>query len=316
MNTAVALLIFNRPDKTERVLESIRQVKPPKLFVVADGPRPDHPDDVHKCAASRSVIEQVDWDCEVIKNYSDVNMGCGLRISTGLDWVFDQEEMVIILEDDCIPQPTFFGFCEELLERYEDDERIMMICGYNPLTEWKSHQQSYHFSYISVCWGWASWRRAWKYYDFHMELWLEPEVKNRIRDVIGGQRNYLLVERIFDTVHAGKIDTWAFRWFFTRLSQSGLVVTSSTNLVENVGFGEDATHWKKKNADPKRLAQAMSFPLRHPLVVAPDRDYDNMRYKQWRGTLVDRSIKNGKRFLRGIKNSVFSSFSKYGQKAF
>lgn len=314
MNTAVAFLIFNRPGPTQQVFEAIRQAKPPKLLVVADGPRTHKLGEAEKCAATRSIIEQVDWDCEVIKNYSDTNLGCGLRVSSGLNWVFEQVEEAIILEDDCIPDQTFFQFCDELLEKYRDDEQVMMICGTNPLPEWKSSQQSYHFSYISVAWGWASWRRAWKHYDFHMKLWALPEVRDRIRDVIGNIRDYSLVKKIFDNMYAGKIDTWDYQWFFTRLSQMGLVITPALNLVRNVGFGEDATHWKSKKEDPDRKVYSMSFPLKAPPALAPDRDYDNMRYRQWRGTLLERSTKNAKRFLRGIKNLVFSSFSRFNKK--
>ena len=131
MRTPVAFLIFNRPDATRRVFESIRDAKPPLLLVVADGPRPDRPDDSRACAEARSLIDRVDWNCEVRTNYSDVNLGCGKRVSSGIDWVFQQVEEAIILEDDCVPDPTFFRFCEELLEKYRHDERISEIGGVN-----------------------------------------------------------------------------------------------------------------------------------------------------------------------------------------
>jgi hypothetical protein len=132
LKTPVALIIFKRPDTTERVFETIRQAKPPKLLVVADGPRTDQPGEAEKCAATRAIIDRVDWDCEVLKNYSDSNLGCGLRPATGISWVFEQVEEAIVLEDDCVPHPTFFRFCEELLEYYRHDERIMSISGINP----------------------------------------------------------------------------------------------------------------------------------------------------------------------------------------
>ena len=168
MLTPIVFLIFNRPDTTKRVFEAIRQAKPKKLLVVADGPRDDRQGEAEKCAAVRSIIDTVDWDCKVLTNYADVNLGCGLRVSSGLDWVFEQVEEAIILEDDCLPHPSFFPFCEEMLDLYRHDERIMHIAGTNSLEEWKSDVQSYHFSYTGGIWGWATWQRAWKYYHFKM----------------------------------------------------------------------------------------------------------------------------------------------------
>ena len=147
MKTPVAFIIFNRPDTTKRVFEAIRHAKPPKLLVIADGPRADRPGEAEKCAAAREIIEGVDWECEVLTNYSDVNLGCGKRVSTGIDWVFDQVEEAIILEDDCLPNPSFFKFCELMLEQYRHDQRIMSISGTNYLETWKSSIQSYYFSY-------------------------------------------------------------------------------------------------------------------------------------------------------------------------
>lgn len=295
----IALIIFKRPDATQKVLEAIRQVKPSKLFVVADGPRPDQPDEAEKCAAARAVIDSIDWDCEVIKNYADVNMGCGLRPATGISWVFEQVEAAIILEDDCVPDPTFFRFCQELLEQYQDDERIMMISGTNNvMQEWRYDIQDYHFSYISTAWGWATWRRAWKHFDFEIKQWAQPEVRHRIADVMGGSK---MCHPMFDAVYTGKQKSaWDIQWVFARLSQSGLVITPALNLVTNVGFGADATHHKHANNSKFNLpARSISFPLRAPLTVTVDREFDQLRFKKWRksGGLVRRSIGKLKKLL-------------------
>jgi hypothetical protein len=171
IKTPVAFLVFNCPDTTIRVFEEIRCARPPKLLVVADGPRADRPGEADKCQAVRAVIETVDWPCEVLKNYSDVNLGCKIRVSSGLDWVFEQVEEAIILEGDCLPHPTFFRFCEELLETYRDDERIGMISGDNFQFGRKRGDASYYFSRYNHIWGWASWRRAWQHYDRNMAIW-------------------------------------------------------------------------------------------------------------------------------------------------
>ncbi len=158
IRTPVALIIFNRPDTTERVFAEIAKARPPKLFIIADGPREDRPGEAERCASARAIVDRVDWNCEVQKNYSDVNLGCGARPATGISWVFDQVEEAIILEDDCIAHPTFFRFCDELLEKYRDDERIMHIAGNNFQFGNQRTSFSYFFSHHNICWGWASWR--------------------------------------------------------------------------------------------------------------------------------------------------------------
>src|SRR4028118_433764 len=184
MKTPVVLIIFNRPAQTEKVFEVIRQAKPPKLLVIADGSRAERPGEAEKCAAARAVIDRVDWDCEVFKNYSDVNLGCDPRISSGLNWVFETVEEAIILEDDCVPHPTFFRYCEELLERYRHDARVMNISGQNVLFGRHRTEYSYYFSRYTLCWGWASWRRAWQYFDVDVKLWPEIRDQNLIKNVL------------------------------------------------------------------------------------------------------------------------------------
>lgn len=282
MNIPVALLIFNRPDKTEKVLEVIRQVKPDKLLIVADGPREDHSDDVERCKAARAVIDSVDWNCQVLKNYSDVNLGCGKRPATGITWIFEQVEEAIILEDDCLPHPDFFYFCEIMLERYRNDSRVMMISGTNFLGEWKSDIQSYHFSYMGGIWGWASWRRAWNHFDYHIKLWGESEVQERIRDVLCNEKLFKKREEIFWKTYRNSepISWWDYQWSFARLSQSGLSIVPSVNLISNIGFGEDSTHTKStqsKVADLRRLA--LKFPIKFNGFLAVDRDYDEKAFE-------------------------------------
>ena len=152
LTTPVVFIIFNRPDTTAKVFEAIRQAKPPKLLVIADGARIDKPGEAEKCAAARAIINQVDWQCEVLTNYSNVNLGCRKRVSSGLDWVFEQVEEAIVLEDDCLPHPSFFQYCQELLEKYRDDERIMMISGDNFQFGNETTEYSYYFSRYGHCW--------------------------------------------------------------------------------------------------------------------------------------------------------------------
>jgi hypothetical protein len=277
LQSPVALLIFNRPEPTTEVISRIAEAKPQKLLVVADGPRADRQGEAERCAAARkAVLERINWQCEVLTDFSDQNVGCRKRVSSGLDWVFTQVDSAIVLEDDCLPDPTLFRFFDEMLTRYRDDERIMMISGFNPIADgWKANTQQYHFSYCGSIWGWASWRRAWKHYDVNMKLWGSDEIRNRIKDILADPRLYESRLALYDKVHRGEIDTWDFQWSFARLIQSGLSVVPSRNLVSNIGFGSDATHTKRGSAAVDSAAtHAMTFPIRFHDYVAVDREYD------------------------------------------
>ncbi|CCI37410.1 hypothetical protein [Microcystis aeruginosa] len=268
LTTPVALLIFNRPDTTARVFEAIRQAKPPQLLVVADGPRPDRPDDIEKCKAARAIIEGVDWDCEVLTNYSDVNLGCKNRVSSGLDWVFSLVEEVIILEDDCLPHPSFFRFCQDLLDYYRDDKRIMAISGDNFQLGRNRTEYSYYFSRYNHIWGWASWRRAWQYYDVKMKLWQEIHDGNWLEYILGEGQSVKYWTKIFQSAYDGKIDTWDYPWTFACWIQNGLTILPNANLVSNIGFGEDATHTIGSKSRVANLpVKEMNFPLKHPLFL-------------------------------------------------
>jgi hypothetical protein len=305
MKTAVAFIIFNRPDTTKKVFETIREAKPPKLLVIADGQRTDRPGEAEKCAAARAIIDGVDWECEVLTNYSDVNLGCGKRVSSGLDWVFEQVEEAIILEDDCVPHPTFFQFCEIMLNQYRDDKRIMMISGTNHLEDWKSDIQSYHFSYHGGIWGWASWARAWKYYDYEMKLWAESEVKEHIRDVMINKKEYESREKMFDQTYNRVIDTWDYQWNLARLLQSGLSIVPAVNLISNFGFGEDATHTKNSRSQLSKMKKnALKLPIKINYFTVVDRDYDCKYYRIMYPTRLQRIFDKSKNICQksDIKN--------------
>ena len=280
LTTPVVLMVFNRPSVTSRVFAAIHEARPARLLIVADGPRPDRPDDIFKCAEVRSVLDQVDWPCEVLRNYSETNLGCKMRVSTGLDWVFSQVEEAIILEDDCLPDPTFFRFCQEMLTLYRHDERIMMISGTNLLGEWKSATQSYHFSNNGGIWGWACWRRAWQHYDVDMLLWWESSSRMKVRDVLRGGRHFRMRAVEFERVASGNIDTWDYQWSFAQLLQSGLAVVPAVNLISNIGFNADATHTIDSRTS---FAGLPTTPCRYPLdinrLIVADNDYDTAVFK-------------------------------------
>lgn len=277
LQSPVAFLIFNRPELTERVFARIAQAKPAKLLLVADGARADRPGEAERCKAARSVVlDHIDWPCEVVTNISETNLGCRRRVSSGLDWVFSLAEQAIVLEDDCLPDPTLFRFFDDMLARYREDQRVMMVSGFNPLrTGWKADAQQYHFSFCGSIWGWASWRRAWASYDVEMRRWRSEEIRERIKDVMADPEIYEPRLAAYDKTHCGEIDTWDFQWSFARAIQSGLSVVPAGNLISNIGFGVDATHTRKSNAIVEDVPTVeMSFPIRFHDYVAVDRGYD------------------------------------------
>ena len=274
LKTPVAFIIFNRPNTTKRVFAEIAKARPPKLLVIADGPRVDHPDDAEKCAAVRTIIDGVDWDCEVLENYSDVNLGCKRRVSSGLDWVFDTVEEAIILEDDCLPHPSFFRFCEELLEKYRDDKRVAMISGNNFQFGRKRTEYSYYFSRYSHIWGWASWRRAWHNYDVDMKIWPEIRDGGWLEDLFGAKKSVWYWKNRFENAYQGKIDTWDYQWTFACWIQNALTVLPNVNLVSNIGFGYESVHTKVKDKFAEMEIEPMSVPILHPNYILRDSKAD------------------------------------------
>jgi len=274
LRAPVAFIIFNRPDSTARVFAAIAKARPPKLLVVADGPRADRVGEAARCAAARALVERVDWDCEVLTNYSDVNLGCRRRVSSGIDWVFTQVPEAIILEDDCLPHPTFFRFCDELLERYREDERVAMIGGSNFQFGRRRTDASYYFSRYTHIWGWASWRRAWRHYDVDTEMWPAFAAESWLDAILvdAAERRYWA--RVFAAVHRGNIDTWDYQWVLSCWAQGMVSIIPEVNLISNIGFGAAATHTRGTSVYADIPASAMEFPLRHPGIVLPHRAAD------------------------------------------
>jgi hypothetical protein len=283
LQTPVALMLFKRPDTTARVFQAIRQAQPPKLFLIADGARADRPGEAEQCAATRAIVEQVDWDCQVFRNYAAVNLGCGTRLCTGLDWVFDQVEAAILLEDDCLPHPSFFQYCEELLHRYRHDTRIMTICGDRTPIGFQSRrpQDSYYFSIYPRIWGWATWRRAWKLRDMEMPQWQQIQAGDWLRDIFQDEAMVQTWQRTLQTTAEDLSGFWDYQWSLTCWLNHGLSIIPQVNLVSNLGFGVAAS--KTTNIDDLRAnaaVEAMAFPLVHPPFMVADRQADRFTHRQ------------------------------------
>lgn len=266
LETPVAFIIFNRPETTARVFAEIAKAKPPKLLVVGDGARINREGEEAKVTATRAIIDSVDWPCEVLTNYSEINLGCKRRVSSGLDWVFDQVPEAIILEDDCLPHPSFFRFCEEMLTRYRTDQRISHINGNNFQFGNRISDDSYYFSSFVHVWGWASWRDRWQNdYDVSMKCWPRIRDEGRVEDWTANPSLQKYLKAVFDQTYSGKVDTWDYQWSFAARINGRLTVVPNVNLITNIGFGKDATHTMGSNRVlANMLGEEIYFPLVNP----------------------------------------------------
>lgn len=277
-NTSILFLVFNRPDTTKKVFEKIREAKPPRLYVAADGPREERPGEENLCRKVREIATNVDWDCEVKTLFRDENLGCKHAVSSAIGWFFEQEEMGIILEDDCLPNDSFFQFCEELLHKYKDDEQVMTISG-NNFQPKKRTDNSYYFSKYMHCWGWASWSRAWESFNLEMNKWPDLKKDKFLSTIFDRKKAQKYWENIFDLVNDNKIDSWGYIWQYSIWKDGGVNILPEKNLVTNIGFGPDATHTTSVHSDSSNLeTESISFPLSHP--GSREINYDADAYTQ------------------------------------
>ncbi len=307
LSTPVGFIIFNRPDLTEKVFAAIAQAKPQKLFVIADGPR--FPEEVEKCKQTRAIINKVNWDCEVLTNFSDTNLGCGRREASGFDWVFSQVEEAIFLEDDTLPAPSFFSFCEAMLERYRHDQRIMHINGDNSVNQDRT-SDSYYFSKYMHGWGWASWQRAWQPYDYYMKTWPEFKQAGLLKQVCEDPYEQKYWTAIFEQMYQDPqvIDTWDYQWTYTCWSQGGLTIAPNKNLISNLGFNRpDAAH--TVGDDPRsQLSTTDIWEIKHPSFLVRHGEADRHTFDYAFGGQEmreqDQLLAKVRRRLSSVKNQI------------
>lgn len=279
--TPVALFVFNRPDTTRRVFEAIAKVRPAKLLLTADGPRPGKAGEAEACQQVREIVTRVDWPCEVSTNFAESNLGCGERMISGLNWVFSLVEEAIILEDDCLPEASFFPFCQELLEKYRGDDRIAYISGCNLIEKYLHTSYSYYFSQIGGIWGWATWRSEWQRYDRHLTDWPKLRDEKILSEIFDEPKAVAYWTQIFDAMYENRgPNTWDYQWLFTCLKNNSLTAVPMVNLISNIGFGQGATHTTKEDTRFMLPAAAMEFPLKHPSSLIPLRSMDRRRIQE------------------------------------
>lgn len=295
--TPVVLIVFNRPHLTEAVFSAVAAARPRTLFVIADGPR--FQEEAGKCQAARSVIDRVDWDCKVLTNFANQNLGCRKRIVSGLNWVFSQADEAIILEDDCVPHESFFRYCETLLDFYRHDERVMEIGGCNFQFGQTRTEYSYYFSKYSHGPGWATWKRAWRHYDEKLMIWPRLKGTDSWTRMWDDPREMEYWESILDWIWQGTETIWDYQWQFAMWCHNGLSAVPNVNLISNIGFGPDATHTRWRWNSTAKLPTHDIGEIRHPSLVVRHREADTYMFrKAFRGGLLRRALRKAKHWSR------------------
>jgi hypothetical protein len=266
------LIAFNRPDMFGQLIERLREMRPQRVYVAIDGPRPGHPTDAEKVQRTRDLVATIDWTDHVRTLVQDANLGCGHGVSAAISWFLTEEERGIILEDDILPRASFFGFCTELLDRYADDKRVLAISGCNFVPpEFVSVPGPYRFSRVPHIWGWATWRRAWELHQLDITGWQKQIGRRELWRATGrSPAGYAFWKANFDLVARGLIDTWDYQFTFAGFSNQALTATSNVNLIDNVGWGVGATHTADRPTF-LRPSKEISLPMRQMVVELDER---------------------------------------------
>lgn len=278
----VLLIGFNRPDTLTEVFNRVKCAKPVKLYIAIDGSRPQKGEKENTLVMQcRNIANQVNWPCEVHTCFRTKNLGCGYGPAEAITWAFENEDRLIVLEDDCVPSQSFFRFCDELLERYKDDERVEIIAGRSHHSGTKFFEnQDYIFTHYAHTWGWATWKRCWEHFDIKMTDF--PEFKK-----VGGANNVLFskdeaahfnkwFESIYNNIEQECTHSWDAQWVYARLKSGALGIVPAKNLIQNIGnFG---THSSGHQATFDLQAEELPDELRHPLYVLPNKEYENMHF--------------------------------------
>lgn len=286
-NVPVLMVFFNRPEPLREVFEAVRKAKPAKLFLAQDGARKGNLADSDKVAQCREVVQNIDWECEVFTDYSESNLGCGKRMSSAISWAFEKVDRLMILEDDCVPAASFFPFCEEILDKYKDDERVNLISGMNHLGIYEKAPADYFFCSTGAIWGWATWKRVWDRYEYEMNFLQDsytmecfsrsyyPKRQVRLLNETGKSRNELYR-------CGGKLTAWTYQFRMLRFLFSQVVIVPKYNLTSNIGLTDDSTHGgSEMRKVPKGLqcvfyakTYDIDFPIQHPKYMISDTGYD------------------------------------------
>ncbi len=294
--TPVLFLIFNQPKITMQTFQEIRKARPKKLFISADGPRLHKQGEFEECAETRkAVLEAIDWDCQVNTRFLETNLGCKSAVSSAITWFLDQAEEGIILEYDCVPSQSFFTFCQELLEKYRHEPRVMAVSGSNYQLGQVRGNATYYFSRIPSAWGWATWKRAWSHWDGKAAAFPSFQGRGAIQGQFRSQRTRDFWTFKFDQCHKAIEKTWGYPWCFAVANQDGVCASPNVNMVTNVGFTENATNAVDTSSSFANVPRYELGIITHPDTLVPDAEADEF--------FTDRLayLKPRERFIRGIK---------------
>lgn len=276
--TPVLLILYNRLSTTQRVFDQIKKVRPRKLYIACDGFKNNKEGDQEKVSAVRQwVLSSIDWECQIETRFAEENQGCKYGPANAISWIFDNEEEAIILEDDIVADESFFWYCQDMLERYKNDTRIMLVSGHKGVWDFPI-DEDYFFTAYNPIWGWATWRRAWERFDDKMKQW--PHIKkDRTLKYIYGKNAAISLTDNFEATYIGKLDAWDYPWLFSQILNSGLAILPKYNLIENVGYGEDATHSEGKA--PDFHVRPLELPLKPVENIIRNWEYDWAYSKQY-----------------------------------
>lgn len=269
----IVFITFNRPDVTKTMLDQILKINPAKLYFFNDGPRNEA--DQKNCFEIRKMASEIKMEGEVITRFETANLGCKMGESTAMSWLFENEEMGIVLEDDTYPSLDFFDFARQMLLKYKDDERVFSISGSNLVDTWKADRQDYHFCTFTGFWGWAGWRRSWKYYDVAMQKWNDPEARRLIQNILPFPEYRQLRFSEFDSLVSGQMDTWDYQFSFAHFMHHGLNLAPARNMIRNLGFNrDDAAHTNHDSPFAQMKWHPLPNPIRDNPWMIPDLEYD------------------------------------------
>lgn len=290
----VYLNFFNRPNTFRKVFNAVKEAKPSILFLSCDGPRKGRNDDVENIEKCKEIVNDINWECKVYKNYSDDNLGCGKRMYSGISWAFEYVDRLIVLEDDCVPSNDFFLFCQELLEKYKDDNRIYMINAMNHLIEYNDTNSSYFFG-PGCCWGWATWKRAWEQVDFDMNFLNDSYSMKCIERKYPFYNNSIKEGKIKKQklLMENKMSSWTYQSGMACALSSQMAIIPKVNLITNIGLTEDSVHAvnnsKKISIRTQKYfnlpTKKIEFPLKHPRYIVEDWNYYDLVNKEYRKTI-------------------------------
>ena len=304
MKSAVLFIIFNRAETTQQVFERIREVKPPKLYIAADGPRDTKTGEAEKCERTRNVVEEIDWPCEVHRMYQKKNLGCGKGVSSALTWFFSHEEQGIIIEDDILPHPDFFRYCDEMLDRYKTDDSIHIISGFNTFYQGYPSDISYYKSNGMQIWGWASWRRVWETYEYDLKKVSRKKLKKNLYNRLPRQNAHYILN-LYDYMVKVGCDTWDYQFLINQFMFNRYSIVCYKNLTQNIGIGiEDATHTTSVNSLISKHIAASPYPLNHPNPLQTDMNADIVL------------MRNGGMIAPSFAKRLYNKFSRVLKKLF